>query len=308
MGLDSAPAAIGCRPHTASFFDLKQCVVTKSVTVDLRHYGWTEDCDRDWPLGSETYFQPSVDFIDYSLRSRPINTLMLVPQNRDFATPGNIVFIPAGRQIPTQIRGPSEYWSLCVTFGDNQVSRLSGSRMSMSGLNACIDVRNARCDAELRRLAQELRQPGFASDVLIDAITNSITVELYRHLDGGDAGDREHAAGLAAWRLKRVKDHVHGGLSSSLSLMKIADDCGLSPRHLIRTFKSSLGMTLSEYVSQCRVARAKTLLDEQDMLIKTIAYDCGFNSTASFCKAFRKATGQTPKQYRHELRRLVSSG
>ena len=32
--------------------------------------------------------------------------------------------------------------------------------------------------------------------------------------------------------------------------------------------------------------------------VKTIAYAMGFRSPSSFCHAFRKATGQTPQQYR----------
>ena len=34
---------------------------------------------------------------------------------------------------------------------------------------------------------------------------------------------------------------------------------------------------------------------------KAVAYAVGFRSSSSFCHAFRKATGQTPQQYRHAL-------
>jgi transcriptional regulator GlxA family with amidase domain len=44
--------------------------------------------------------------------------------------------------------------------------------------------------------------------------------------------------------------------------------------------------------------RAQGLITGTDMSIKEIAYECGFNSSQSFARAFRRATGQPPQQYR----------
>jgi len=55
------------------------------------------------------------------------------------------------------------------------------------------------------------------------------------------------------------------------------------------------------FVAEVRVARAKCRLADRDGLIKEIAYECGFRSQSAFAHAFRRATGQTPQEYRQNL-------
>ena len=86
----------------------------------------------------------------------------------------------------------------------------------------------------------------------------------------------------------------------TLTIPELAAECGMSPRHLIRTFKNTLGITLSEYIAGARIERAKNLLKQRDSLIKVIAFRCGFQSAAAFSAAFRHATGMTPKEFRDE--------
>jgi AraC family transcriptional regulator len=43
------------------------------------------------------------------------------------------------------------------------------------------------------------------------------------------------------------------------------------------------------------------LLGSRQLLIKQVAYECGFRNCAAFSAAFRKATGVTPESYRSAL-------
>jgi AraC family transcriptional regulator len=80
----------------------------------------------------------------------------------------------------------------------------------------------------------------------------------------------------------------------------------MSPRHLIRTFKNTVGATLSDFIAEARIRRAKEELSREGALIKVVAGDCGFQSAAAFSASFRKATGMTPKEYRQERFRYAS--
>jgi AraC family L-rhamnose operon regulatory protein RhaS len=58
-------------------------------------------------------------------------------------------------------------------------------------------------------------------------------------------------------------------------------------------------MTAAEYLTYCRVEKAKILLrNKLDMNILEIALACGFESSQYFATVFRKKTGQTPSQFR----------
>lgn len=57
-------------------------------------------------------------------------------------------------------------------------------------------------------------------------------------------------------------------------------------------------MGLGHYINRIRINHAQQLLVESDLPIKHIAIDCGFNSSQSFVRAFRRATGIAPHQLR----------
>src|SRR3546814_8719936 len=73
---------------------------------------------------------------------------------------------------------------------------------------------------------------------------------------------------------------------------------GVSVRHFARPFRVSTGKAVSDYVAEVRIKRAKTLLADDRVLIKEIAYRCGFQSSSSFSSAFHRATSLTPQQFR----------
>ena len=87
-------------------------------------------------------------------------------------------------------------------------------------------------------------------------------------------------------------------MANSLSIAGLAAECGISPRHLMRTFKASEGTTISDYIGLVRIAHAKARLSDSGDMIKLIAHECGFGSVAAFSAAFRKATGGSPREYR----------
>jgi AraC family transcriptional regulator len=88
------------------------------------------------------------------------------------------------------------------------------------------------------------------------------------------------------------------------SLTELADLCGLSVRHLTRAFRTSRRRSLGSYIAECRIQRARHLL-ASGMSVKWIAYTMGFSSPAALSTAFRRATGDRPRDY---LQRLGQTG
>ena len=83
-----------------------------------------------------------------------------------------------------------------------------------------------------------------------------------------------------------------------LSLTTIAAELNLSSSYLCVLFKKETGMTLNHFITQYRMEQAKQALVQDDAKIKRIANAVGYNDCNYFIKAFKKANGVTPMEYR----------
>lgn len=84
------------------------------------------------------------------------------------------------------------------------------------------------------------------------------------------------------------------------SLDEIAAHFYISRPYLTRIFKSVTGFTVVEYLTVCRIRKAKVLLRETAMAITDIADSTGFGNITYFERVFKKMTQLTPLQYRKQ--------
>lgn len=161
-------------------------------------------------------------------------------------------------------------------------------------LAASLDIRNTQIRSLLLRLTEEARNPGFASEMLVELIAGQLGIELSRYYRGLSANNS--SGGLSSWRLRLIDERLQE-VCEAPTLTELAELCQLSVRQLTRGFRASRGCSIGDYVANSRVDRAKRLL-VTDQSIKAIAYSLGFSTPSSFCFAFRRATGQTPREFR----------
>ncbi|MBX2797956.1 MAG: AraC family transcriptional regulator, partial [Myxococcales bacterium] len=64
---------------------------------------------------------------------------------------------------------------------------------------------------------------------------------------------------------------------------------------------TSMGMTCMTYVSQWRMQLARIDLVESGDIVAAVAARAGYQSEASFCRAFRRWYGMPPATYRRRL-------
>lgn len=88
------------------------------------------------------------------------------------------------------------------------------------------------------------------------------------------------------------KERFTDGLSALHKLSPV------SREHLIRTFRSALGVTPNEWINEQRLTYAANLLKHSDEDILGISIESGFVSVSSFYAGFRKRFGISPAQYR----------
>ncbi len=84
----------------------------------------------------------------------------------------------------------------------------------------------------------------------------------------------------------------------ALSVSSIAAEVGMSDSRLSTEFKRVYRMTPLEYITRCRMHRARQLLRTTDMPVKDIALECGYYDISGFNRRFKAYTGMTPQQYK----------
>lgn len=84
-----------------------------------------------------------------------------------------------------------------------------------------------------------------------------------------------------------------------MSRESIANYVFVNPDHLTRIFKKKTGITISDYIFQERMKRAKELLIITELSVSAIASAVGYTHFSHFSKMFKKNTGYNPMDYRN---------
>jgi transcriptional regulator GlxA family with amidase domain len=92
--------------------------------------------------------------------------------------------------------------------------------------------------------------------------------EQARALAGGRHPDRLSAA--ARQRLQAACTYLHASFAGDIALADVAKVAHMSPAAFSRFFRQALGRTMTEYVTQLRVAAACQLLRETDLPIGNV--------------------------------------
>ena len=78
----------------------------------------------------------------------------------------------------------------------------------------------------------------------------------------------------------------------------ISDTFNISEKYFFTLFKSSVGISFSDYLMQLRLKEATRLLVEKGITIAAIAERVGYRAADTFSKAYTRTYGMTPGQVR----------
>jgi AraC family transcriptional regulator len=234
-------------------------------------------------------------WLDLCLTPRPRNARACY---RDHWAPdhferiGEIFMVPPGESMRAKSDGGRPQSSILCHLGRDAMRAWFGGDLQWTDrrLKAGLDIENVYIRGLLRRLAEEVRHPGFASEMLVELIAGQLAIELGRYC--AEITEAAATGGLAPWRLRLIDER----------LTELAALCKMSVRQLTRGFRKSRGCSIGEHVARSRLKNAQQLL-ATDQSVKSIAYSLGFASPSSFSYAFRRAVGETPREFRlRELR------
>ncbi|WP_077624574.1 helix-turn-helix domain-containing protein [Sediminibacillus massiliensis] len=98
--------------------------------------------------------------------------------------------------------------------------------------------------------------------------------------------------------VQRAKQWINNHLGDNITIKKIADHVYMSPTYFSNFFKAQTGETVLDYVTKCRLRKARELLVSTDHKVYDIASQLGYQDTKYFSRLFKQWQGQSPSQYR----------
>ena len=81
----------------------------------------------------------------------------------------------------------------------------------------------------------------------------------------------------------------------------------MSTRNLNLICQNILEQSVLEIIETRKLIEAKNLLISSEKTIAEIAYELGYNENSYFSNVFKKKSGQSPSEFREEMRVILTS-
>lgn len=101
--------------------------------------------------------------------------------------------------------------------------------------------------------------------------------------------------------IHQIKQYIKNHSSENISLEMLGDRVGLSAIYISKLFKEKLNINYIDYLTLCRVDKAKEYMLFPEKSIKEIAFEVGYHDPNYFSKVFKKQVGVSPKKYRDKI-------
>lgn len=98
--------------------------------------------------------------------------------------------------------------------------------------------------------------------------------------------------------IKNATEYIENNCFHHLTVQGVAQQVGIERSYLYRIFKEKMGCSISTYILNRKIDKAKTLLAETNMQVTEIACSLNFDSVSHFSMAFKKITAASPMAYR----------
>ncbi|MFJ5271668.1 GlxA family transcriptional regulator [Streptomyces sp. NPDC088358] len=195
-------------------------------------------------------------------------------------------------------RRATTHWAYCDTLArehpavqvESDPIYVRDGRVSTSaGVTSGIDLALALVEEDLGREA---------------ALTVARHLVVFLRRPGNQAQFSAQLAAQTARRepLREVQQWITEHPGEDLCVESLAARARLSPRHFARAFQSETGVTPGRYVDRVRLEHARRLLEDTADGVAEISRACGYGTPEAMRRAFVRALGAAPAEYRRRFR------
>ncbi|OJY67564.1 MAG: hypothetical protein BGP16_03320 [Sphingobium sp. 66-54] len=151
----------------------------------------------------------------------------------------------------------------------------------------------------VKRLTSELRDPGLGTHALAEQLMMMMLVQALRSsVAKGTCSRSGWLAVLADPRLRAALGAMHEEPHCRWTVQSLAAHAGMSRTSFALRFRAAMGIAPLDYLSRWRMLLAQDKLATSLKPAADIASEVGYDCERSFSRAFKRANGCSPRQYR----------
>ncbi len=265
--------------------------------------------DRQANINSRWHYHPEIEliyfhkgsgmqFVGDSIKRFEKNNIVLVGSNLPHYWKYDIDTLEDGTEKPyaTVIHFFEDFWGrMFLDLPENKIIKHTierakrGIEVSGKQETAIVDLIERMVNAEgysrITLLMEML--------ALIGSVSSSKTLS--------SIGFKYNFEEVDQYRINLIYDYSFAHFKDKILLEEIAQIANLTPNSFCRYFKAKTRKTYLQFVNEIRVGHACKLLIEDEISIKQICYESGFNNFSSFHAAFKLITGKTPLNYKQRF-------
>ncbi|BBI32730.1 response regulator transcription factor [Cohnella abietis] len=98
--------------------------------------------------------------------------------------------------------------------------------------------------------------------------------------------------------MSNIADFIEERLQENWTVKQLAEQFSMNASYLSVLFKREIGKTISDFVQDKRIQRARKLLQDPNIKVYEVADQVGIQTPAYFTYLFKKLVGSTPQEYR----------
>lgn len=156
--------------------------------------------------------------------------------------------------------------------------------------------------AEINRLISEIyqamRSQGECYELTVQRNLNLVFEYLFRNFESLPKSQASRMQIVAQVRIQKMLSYIYAHYAETVTLEDIARAANVGKSEAGRCFQAYMGCSPIEALIEYRLEIARKLLNETDLTVQEIAFECGFRSINYFNRRFRENYGSAPGAYR----------
>ena len=152
-----------------------------------------------------------------------------------------------------------------------------------------------------RQAAAETFEPRPGSGAMLERLSEMTFIEAVRRYRGSlPEGSQGWLAGLRDRFVGRAITLMHDAPADPWTVDELGKRIGLSRSALHERFSEMVGQTPMQYLASWRMQVGAELLRDTAATVASVALDVGYQSEASFARAFKRSVGKPPALWRRQ--------
>ncbi|GCE30012.1 DNA-binding response regulator [Dictyobacter alpinus] len=207
-----------------------------------------------------------------------------------------------------------EAWKLISTSASLQLAFIDIRMPGLDGLQLCEQIRKSPYTIRIA-IISAFREFDYARQALrfgvVDYLLKPINPaditrlvqEVIVNTSPGVTSTNGSEDKRTSFVIDKVREWIYKHLEQDITLAEIAESLHYTPNYLSALFKREVGKGFQEYLADCRMQRAASLLQESSLRMTDIAAHVGYTNPRAFSTTFKRTHNITPTEYREKYGR-----